>query len=426
LGWREAGYLGSKMTRTPWGESTKLRERMMVSGPRAGAEAAAQNQRERLFGAMVANCTERGYEATRVSDLVGLSGVSRRDFYRHFSDKQDCFLATMDAILAAALATLRVGGEGALGELIALAGEQPAAARLCLIESFAAGEQAVARMEAAVAAAEALYAQAIEDRGGGHLPREACIAIVGGVREVLRNHLRHGREVELHDQAGALWTWAFRYREPPATLPRPHPSLGAPGSYLPEDPAERIIRALAEVSAEKGYPATTIGEIVARAQVSLSTFYARFDSKQAAFLAALDAGQARMLGVALAPYRRARDWPDAVRAAFEAMFAFFAAEPAFARLAIVEVFAAGEQALAQREQMLGALEVFLAPGFELVPGLDPIVAEAIGGATNALVYARIRAGGVERLGELAPMATYLTLSPFIGAEEAAAVARGRR
>jgi AcrR family transcriptional regulator len=87
------------MTTTPWGEASELRERMLVSSPRPSPEEAARNQRERLFGAIVALCEERGYEATTVGDLVGLSGVSRRDFYRHFASKQACFEAALETIL---------------------------------------------------------------------------------------------------------------------------------------------------------------------------------------------------------------------------------------------------------------------------------------------------------------------------------------
>jgi AcrR family transcriptional regulator len=418
------------MTRTPWGDASELRDRMMVSGPRSNPQEAARNQRERLFAAIVATSAERGYEATRVSDLVALSGVSRRDFYRHFADKEACFLATMEALLGEAekLATHRADGSGAgLQSLIALVAAQPAAARFCLLESYAAGARAVARMDAAVAQAGAVYELALKVLGhDSAMPRELHQGILGGIREVVQTRLLEGRESELEALAPALREWAFAYRSPPRPLPRPQPRPGAAGHYLPEDPAERIIAALAEAVAEGGYPATTIGEIVARAGVSLSTFYAHFDGKLAVLVAALDAGQARLLGVALPPYRRARDWPAAVRAAFEAMFAFFAAEPAYARMAMVEVYAAGGVALERRGRMVGALQSFLDPGFERSPELPRVVAEAIGGATYALVYEQIRRGGVERLPALAPLATYVTLAPFIGAEEAAVVARGRR
>jgi hypothetical protein len=46
------------------------------------------------------------------------------------------------------------------------------------------------------------------------------------------------------------------------------------------------------------------------------------------------------------------------------------------------------------------------------PKLGPTPAEAIGGA----IYAKTR--GPEAMPELAPMATYMTLAPFVGAEEA--------
>ncbi len=36
--------------------------------------------------------TERGYDATTVADVVAEARVSRRTFYEHFADKQDCFV----------------------------------------------------------------------------------------------------------------------------------------------------------------------------------------------------------------------------------------------------------------------------------------------------------------------------------------------
>jgi hypothetical protein len=51
-------------------------------------------------------------------------------------------------------------------------------------------------------------------------------------------------------------------------------------------------------------------------------------------------------------------------------------------------------------------------------------AEAIGGALYALFYDHVKIKGPERLAELVPWAVYVTLTPFIGAEEAYAVATG--
>lgn len=48
-----------------------------------------------------------GYEATRVNDLVEISGVSSRSFYDLFADKEACFVATLKEVLK----RLRASGE---------------------------------------------------------------------------------------------------------------------------------------------------------------------------------------------------------------------------------------------------------------------------------------------------------------------------
>jgi hypothetical protein len=70
------------------------------------------------------------------------------------------------------------------------------------------------------------------------------------------------------------------------------------------------------------------------------------------------------------------------------------------------------------------LEALLQPGYDLAPDTPPIAAEAIGGAVSALVYDQVKAKGPESMPELVPMATYMTLAPFLGAEEAYALANG--
>src|SRR3954452_9241310 len=104
------------MTRTPWGDATELRDRMLRPGRGMPRDEADRNQRERLFAAMVATVAEKGYEATTVADLVELSGVSRSAFYRHFEDKQECFLTAAEALIEPTLEIMRQaereGGSG--------------------------------------------------------------------------------------------------------------------------------------------------------------------------------------------------------------------------------------------------------------------------------------------------------------------------
>src|SRR5680860_874508 len=92
------------MSRTPWGDASDLRTRMLRPGPRLSPELVAQNQRERLLAATAVAVAERGYEQTPVAELLRLSGISRTTFYQHFpGGKEECFLATVDAGMALAL-----------------------------------------------------------------------------------------------------------------------------------------------------------------------------------------------------------------------------------------------------------------------------------------------------------------------------------
>ena len=141
-------------------------------------------------------------------------------------------------------------------------------------------------------------------------------------------------------------------------------------------------------------------------------------------MAALDVGSLQMLAAALPAFRIAKDWPEAVRATQEAMFLYGVQEPEYARLGAVEMYAAGKRALEQRERVTEQMEALLEAGYELAPGIPPVTAEAIGGALYALFYEHVKTKGPERLAEMVPWAVYLTLTPFLGGEEAYAVATG--
>ncbi|MEZ0367237.1 TetR/AcrR family transcriptional regulator [Mycobacterium sp. pUA109] len=51
--------------------------------------------RSRLLEAMRACIAENGYTATTVADVVRCARTSRRTFYEHFVDKEDCFVAVL-------------------------------------------------------------------------------------------------------------------------------------------------------------------------------------------------------------------------------------------------------------------------------------------------------------------------------------------
>ncbi len=430
-----AGYRPVEMVRTPWGDAGTLRERRLQPGQRLPAEEVARNQRERLFAALVAVVAEKGYNGTRVEDLLELSGVSRSAFYAHFSDKEECLLAALGAFVGPTVGG--IFGEGgpppdevrarqAFDAFIQLIVEQASAARMCLVEIYAAGPRAIEEIDRTTDGVQAFLSATLDQvPGREEMPPEIVRALVGGIRKVIHSRLYRHEEEELLELVPQMWDWLATYPPPPEPLRRPRGGAAQHGgSSNGYDPVERILRALASVVAEKGYPAMTIGDIAARASISLSTFYANFTDKEEAMLAAVDSGSAQMLATTLPAFRRATDWPHAVRGAFGAMFAFCAAEPEYTTLGAVDVYAAGRRALEQRDQVMTTMEALLVPGFELKPDVSPIAAEAIGGAIYSMIYDQVKRGGAEGMHEVAPLAAYVTLAPFIGAEEACAVANG--
>src|SRR4051812_6715724 len=158
------------MTRTPWGDATELRDRMLRPGRGMPRDEADRNQRERLFAATVAAVSEKGFEATTVADLVELSGVSRSAFYRHFADKRECFVAAIGSLVDPALGTLETGAgsgdldsakaafETLLGKIVG----QPAAAKMCFVEVYAAGSEGVAMVDRTLDGFEVLVSRILE------------------------------------------------------------------------------------------------------------------------------------------------------------------------------------------------------------------------------------------------------------------------
>jgi AcrR family transcriptional regulator len=197
----------------------------------------------------------------------------------------------------------------------------------------------------------------------------------------------------------------------------------------PHDHAERVLQALAEVAAETGYAGATVDAVLKRAHMSATTFYANFAGKDDAMLAAIDSACSQIMAVVMPAFRRAPDWPNGIRAAFGALFNYLASRPAMANLAMVEVYAAGLEAMQRRLEALHPLQDLIAAGYELAPGTPRITAEGIVGGVNTLAYRRLREGGAGALPALAPICAYITLSPFVGADEACRIAnwdgRGR-
>ena len=416
---------------TPWGLGSELKERRLYPGAGTPPEEVARNQRERLFGAVIAVASETGYEAMTVADLLALSGVSRSAFYKHFASKAECMTAAVAQFLGPAIEGLDpalANGDGRHHQrrfegFFELLSSEPAATRVCFVELPAAGAPAT---EAVDQTFEALVEAIGGLLGSAQQSPDLVRALAGGIGKLIHTRASRGEAAELAGLAPELWRWLESVVPPPRPLESPRRQRAASGPrFEGYTPGERIARAVAAVVAEKGYDGTNTDDIAAQAAISLSTFYAEFEDKRDAVVGALEMSGAQITALAVPAARRAGSWQEGVRAMYEAICAYFVAEPAMARLATAGVFGAGARARGRRDRVIDSLTAMLAPGLAENPLAPAVSPEAIGATVYALMWEQVRRAGPESLGTLVPLASYITLVGFVGPEQAVAVANGR-
>jgi AcrR family transcriptional regulator len=467
----------------------------------------AADQQQRLLRAMIDSVGEKGYRATTIADLVGRAGVSRKTFYEHFANKQECLLATFDSIAEdgrqrARDAYRQAGGEGreeaveaALRALFEATIDNPGAARLNMVEIVAAGPAGIERRERAIAQYRRFVHGILQrDPGDETVPDAVVRAVVGGLSRIIYSRVRHGRRAELRQLVPDLMRWVTCYRPTPLLLARGEDRDGtgegqdttgeardtrgeardttgvgqtseggapigsraghlgmsggrAPGtlasssggdlglvrgsmnnvlrSFASHSQRERIVDAVANLTAAGGYADLTVEKLAAEAAMSLQTFYEHFKSKEEAFLFTYEVGHARALALVERAYAAQSDWPSGVKAAVATILQYLGSEPAFAKLALLHMLIAtprtAERANAGISEYLSVLE----PGFEETSEHrrpPAITIEAIGGGLFELMYHYVMRDRVHEMPAATTHATYVALAPFIGPEQAARVA----
>ncbi len=189
---------------------------------------------------------------------------------------------------------------------------------------------------------------------------------------------------------------------------------------------ERILVAIARGCAEKGYNATTIGDICEAAGVSRATFYELFRDKEDCFHAAMEVSLADAMGSILSVYSPDKPWATMVRDAAAAFLDLLAGRPTFARMALVEAPSSGERAFELYASGKRVLQSLLDRGRD-----DPVEEEAIPSSAGraalsgaeSLIVGQILAGNAGRLRELLPDVVYICTVPYLGQDEALRQAR---
>ncbi|HWX87573.1 MAG TPA: TetR/AcrR family transcriptional regulator [Solirubrobacteraceae bacterium] len=411
---------------------TPLYKRLPHGPHGLGREEVARHQRARLYGGMAESVYQRGYAGTSVAHVIALAGVSRRAFYEQFSNKEDCFLSTYDALVGASRKRVLqawLSERGWANRLytackVFLEGiaADPRGANLVLVESIGIGPRGHERLQLTATAFERVVATGFSLTPDGiALPPLAPRAIVGGVRFVVLRRVREGRAQELAGLTDELLDWVSSYRSTAVTRLRTlgsgrQPSLVAKRARFltREDRRSSVMDAMVQLSLEEGYANITDAEIARAAAVSTEAFHREFSSKEECLLAVVDEFAAEAHDAVRRATRNDAEWPGAVHKGVEALIAYCAAHPGLVKLSFIDLFDAGNGMVGR---VSGVLDGFIKVMTERIPEpqrAPSVAAEAIMGAIWAILSSYAPHDRLRYLPCLVDHLTFLILAPYIG------------
>jgi AcrR family transcriptional regulator len=443
----------------------------LAPGSRLPAAVVRASQRERLMIALIEIVDRQGLPETTVADLIERAHVSRAAFYEQFDSLEDCFLETYDTqtgrIGAQIVSAYNAPGLTWPGRIRAtmdtlatwtLAWEP--AARVCLSDILTAGPGASDRHEQTIALVRNMLRNSRAAAGDrSPLSRPGAVALTGGLRRALRDRLHERGGQPASELAQELTGWWLACRLPsPSDMrlrlggsaaggarERRRAGAGAGAGGSGQAPAligatgasdarvsdqslevdgrrEKIVDAVLELAASKGYKAMTHRDIARHAKVSYSTFYVHFQNKQEALLAACAVAHERLLDAIAPALAQAPDWAHGVRGAITAYLRAAADNPEEARVVGLEVYSVGHAGLRQVDRHAEELERLLSPGFELYPETSRLAARAFAGAAIELLRHYAAEDQIAELPDTGPELSHIALAPFVGRKHAQRIA----
>jgi AcrR family transcriptional regulator len=438
------------------------------------------SERAQMVDAVIEIAAERGYGETTIEAIVERAGLDRPAFDRHFRGKYDCFISAWQDLNEECLETMVRAYESAehwpdrlravAEQIVRGLRDDPSRASFG-VEVLAAGDAARARRDmtmrvvaglidsgrnqmedpeavphtTAEALAGSAYGQiysrvvrgAVDElpalvpqlMSAAVMPYLGVEAAMDELRRDSGEQERYGRGVARKrsgDKPAKPATPADEY--PPELARLPPGRHGLPREFVTRNQRERLIAGLAEAVAEHGYSGTTIAHITRSAAVSRRTFYEHFESKDECFVAAYDAVMGELRERVTEAFEESDEWPLAIRAGIDAMLEFLAANPALARLCMVEALVAGPAVVERYDAAIQSFVPYFQKGREgrspeVLSRLSATTEEALVGGMVSLISRRIIAGRAEELEELLPDLVEFTLTPYLGSEEASAIAK---
>jgi AcrR family transcriptional regulator len=230
-----------------------------------------------------------------------------------------------------------------------------------------------------------------------------------------------GKQAATNVQAGAEGTGRIRAVE---ALPV------APKLELVNSPKrEKILEGMLGAVGAEGYDATSVRTVLDRTGLYRQAFYDNFADKDACYLAALAMGIERLEAIVLRAAASEESWRGRLAAGLGALLDYLDAEPDIGRGIVVEVHAAGPEALARRAEAMKRVADFIdlargeAGESESPPQIAP---EGIVAGIHAIVHSRLSTGATDGFRDLLPEFMYFAVLPYFGAEAASAEMQAAR
>ena len=188
---------------------------------------------------------------------------------------------------------------------------------------------------------------------------------------------------------------------------------------------ERLFEATVELVAKRGYRNTSVDQIVKAARVGYVAFYDLFEGKEDCFLAAFDRIVEEASEAAAEAVAGETEWTRQVTAALGCLLDLAVSEPKRARIALVEVQAAGPAGHARYEEIVERAVPLLRQGrqaSEAAAQVSETLEEGVLGGILWIVHQRLVKGELLDADPLLRESAQIALSPYLGDAEAERIA----
>ena len=183
-------------------------------------EEVVRQQKMRLMSGMLDAIGEQGYIGTSVADVLSRAGISRRTFYEHFSDKEDCSLQAYDHVTTMLFDTIAGSFAGyrrwqdamraGLDVLLRTVAANPRFARACLVEVLTVGPEGVRRRDAALTPFQQFFEMARElAPAEASIPETVSETLVGGILETICTRLMRDEADRVPELLDQLMFWGL-------------------------------------------------------------------------------------------------------------------------------------------------------------------------------------------------------------------------